>query len=135
MLSIVVNFFNNRREAMRTLHSLTRAYQRSAGDIPFEVIAIDNGSSQPLTEAEVRAFGPEFHHRFVQTKSVSPVAAVNAACRDAQGEELLVIIDGAHILSPGIYRLATAAFRLFPAPFIATVGFHLGPKTQNQSVT
>lgn len=134
MLSIIINFYNNRREAMNSLHALTRGYQRDANAIDFEVIAIDNGSTQPLTEAEVRAFGPEFHYRFVQTDSVSPAAAINAACRDARGDQLVIIIDGAHLLSPGIYALAERAFVQFATPFLATVSFHLGPKQQNQSV-
>jgi glycosyltransferase involved in cell wall biosynthesis len=134
MLSIIINFYNNRREAMNSLHALTRAYQRDAAAIDFEVMAIDNGSTQPLTAAEVQAFGPEFHYRFVQTDSVSPAAAINAACRDARGDQLLVIIDGAHLLSPGIYALAQRAFAQFANPLLATVSFHLGPKQQNQSV-
>jgi len=134
MLSVVVNFFNNRREAMNTLHSLTCTYQRDASDIEFEVIAIDHGSSQPLSESDVRAFGSEFNYRYVQTDAVSPAAAINAACRDARGDRLIVIIDGAHILSPGIYSLATQAFSHFASPFIATAAFHLGPKQQNVSV-
>ena len=134
MISVVVNFYNNRREAMNTLHSLTRAYQRDAAAIEFEVIALDHGSTLPLNEADVRAFGPEFQYRFVKTKSVSPAVAINAACRDARGEHLLVIIDGAHILSPGIYALAQRAFEDFTSPFLANAPFHLGPKQQNESV-
>jgi hypothetical protein len=134
MLSIVVNFYNNRREAMNTLYSLTRTYQRDAHAIDFEVIALDHGSSLPLNEADVRAFGPEFQYRFFETKSVSPAAAVNAACREARGEQLLVIVDGAHILSPGIYALAQRAFAQFSSVFLASVSFHLGPKQQNESM-
>lgn len=135
MLSIVINFYNNHREAMNTLYSLTRTYQRDAADIEFEVIAIDHGSSQPLAESDVRAFGSEFHYRYEHTDAVSPVAAINAACRDARGDRLIVIIDGAHILSPGIYSLATRAFSHFESPFLATAAFHLGPKQQNVSVS
>ncbi|MFT3790489.1 MAG: glycosyltransferase [Rudaea sp.] len=134
MISVVVNFHNNRREAANTLYSLTRAYQRDAQAIEFEVIALDHGSTLPLSETEVRAFGPEFDYRFVETESVSPAAAINAACREARGEHLLVIIDGAHILSPGIYALASRAFAQFASPFLATAPFHLGPKQQNESV-
>src|SRR5690606_12140954 len=120
--------------AMNTLHSLTRAYQRDAGGLEFEVIAIDHGSRAPLDERAVRGFGPEFTCRRVETQAVSPAAAINAACREAAGEQLLVIIDGAHILSPGIYALATRAFAQFRAPLLATVSFHLGPKRQNDSM-
>src|ERR1700722_670590 len=126
MLSVVVNFFNNRREAMNTLYSLTRTYQRDAGDIEFEVIAIDHGSTQPLDADVVRAFGPEFRYRYVETDAVSPVAAINAACTDALGNNLIVIVDGAHILSPGIYALANRALTQFASPFVASVSFHLG---------
>jgi hypothetical protein len=134
MLSVVVNFYNNRREAANTLYSLTRGYQRDIQDLDYEVIAIDNGSSRPLTDAQVRSFGPEFHYQYVQTTSISPAAALNATCRTARGDHLLVVIDGAHILSPGVLALAAKAFANFSSPFVATVPFHLGPKQQNQSV-
>ena len=134
MLSIVINFYNNRREAMNTLYSLTRAYQQGIQNLDYEVIAVDNGSSQPLSEDQVRAFGPEFHYRYVRTTSISPGPALNAACREARGDRLLVVIDGAHILSPGVVALTSEAFTHFPAPFLATVPFHLGPKQQNHSV-
>ncbi|MEO8719199.1 MAG: glycosyltransferase [Burkholderiales bacterium] len=129
-----MNFFNNRREARNTLHSLTTRYQRGADRLAYEVIAVDNGSTDRLSEAEVRAYGPQFHYRYVQNASVSPAAAINAACHDAAGEHLLVIIDGAHILSPRILELASLAFTSLPSPFIATVLFHLGPKHQYDSV-
>jgi len=133
-LSVVVNFHNNRREARNTLHSLTREYQLDAQDIPYEVIALDHGSTQPLTEADVCSFGPQFQYRSVPTQSVSPVAAINEACHQAAGEQLLILIDGAHILTPGVLRLLREAFRRFQSPFVATVPFHLGPKRQNLSV-
>lgn len=134
MLSIVVNFFNNRREARNTLHSLTAGYQHGAAGLAYEVIALDNGSREPLSEAEVRAHGPQFRYRYVKNASVSPAAAINAACRDAAGEQLLVLIDGAHILSPRVLQLANLAFSSLSSPFVATVPFHLGPKHQYDSV-
>ncbi len=134
MLSVIVNFFNNRREARNTLYSLTAGYQHGIDGLDYEVIAVDNGSSEPLAEAEVRAHGPQFRYRYVNNASVSPAAAINAACREAAGERLLIMIDGAHILSPGILRLSHLAFSSLPAPFIATVLFHIGPKHQYDSV-
>jgi len=133
-LSIIVNFYNNVREAPNTLYSLSRDYQREATDIPYEVIALDHASTRPLSEEAVRAFGPEFQYRFVETQSVSPAAAINAACRDAAGDRLVVMIDGAHIVTPNVLQLVTDAFRQYPSPFIATAMFHLGPKRQNLSV-
>lgn len=133
MISIIVNFFNNRREARNTLHSMSSAYQGAEG-IDYEVIALDNGSPHPLDAAEVRAFGPRFQHRFIETSSKSPAAAINAAAREAAGAELLVLIDGAHILTPGVLRGARRAFDEFESPFVATAPLHLGPRIQNESV-
>jgi glycosyltransferase involved in cell wall biosynthesis len=135
MISIIVNFFNNPREARNTLHSLTRAYQRDCGSVEYEVVAIDNGSKHPLREEEVRGFGPEFRYRYVETRSKSPAGAINAAAQDARGEEVMILIDGAHVLSPGILRLAARAFSAFPSPFVSTCSFHLGPQRQNASIS
>ena len=134
MISIIVNFFNNRREAANTLHSMSAAYQGDSRDIEYEVIALDNGSPQPLDPAAVRAFGEQFRYRFVETASKSPAAAINAAARAAAGDELLVLIDGAHILTTGVLRGARRAFDEFESPFVATAPFHLGPTIQNESV-
>ena len=63
-LSVVVVFYDMRREAPRTLHSLSRGYQRGVDDLDYEVLALDNGSSAPLDEDMVRSHGPEFsYHR------------------------------------------------------------------------
>ncbi|HZP65089.1 MAG TPA: hypothetical protein VFB32_02160 [Rudaea sp.] len=134
MLSIVVNFYNNRREAANTLYALTRKYQGLAADFRYEVIALDHGSTLPLSAEDVRAFGPEFVYRYIETSDISPVRAVNAACRDAAGDRLAIMIDGAHIVSPGVLAGIERAFTLFASPFVATVPLHLGPKVQNASV-
>ena len=44
-LSVVVVFYNMRREAARTLHSLSRAYQQGVDDLDYEVIVVENGSA------------------------------------------------------------------------------------------
>lgn len=134
MLSIVVNFFNNRREARNALYSMTRKYQMGSKDLPYEVIVVDHGSTEPLDAEDVQSYGAEFKYRYVPTTAVSPAQAINDACRDAAGDILMVIIDGAHILSPGIFLRYAEAFRLFSSPFVIVPAMHLGPKIQNASV-
>lgn len=130
MISVVVNFYNNRREAPNTLYSLSSRYQQFDD---FEVIVIDNGSPKPLSEAEVKSFGRHFQYRFIENASKSPVSAINQAVRDARGEHVLVMIDGAHIISPGVYELMDKAFCLFEHPFVATTPFHIGEFMQNDA--
>ncbi len=52
-IPVIVCFFDMRREARRTLFSLTDGYQRGIEVGSYEVIAIDNGSNEPLDETEV----------------------------------------------------------------------------------
>ncbi len=72
--------YNMRREAARTLHSLSRSYQRGVEDLDYEVIVVENGSDpdQRLGEEFVRSFGPEFRYiDLAGEASPSPAPAVN----------------------------------------------------------
>ncbi len=104
MFSVVVVFYDMRREAERTLTSLTRAYQRGIGNLRYEVLCVDNGSPEPLEAEWVAGFGPEFRLLRPSVVSPSPVLAINEAARAAQGRYICVMIDGAHVLTPGVLR-------------------------------
>src|SRR2546423_206527 len=80
-LSIIVNFYNMRREAARTLTSLTRSYQRHVQDLPYEVLCIDNGSDPPLERAWVESFGPQFRLIRPENPQPSPCSVINTAAR------------------------------------------------------
>ncbi len=132
-LTVIVNFFNMRREAARTLHSLTPGYQGvDAG--ACRVVAIDNGSNEALDPDWVRGLGANFEYVAFQPEWPSPCAAINACVESSRTEYVMVCIDGARMLSPGILRHAHMAFRLDSHPFVYTLGMHLGPKPQSESM-
>lgn len=133
-LSVVVNFFDMRREARRTLFSLTDGYQRGLHGGGYEVIAIDNGSREPLDEAEVRSFGPGFRYQYYEPTAPSPAAALNYGVEIAASDLVMLVIDGARILSPGVLPYALEAREAFDHPFVYTIGMHLGPDSQNASL-
>jgi cephalosporin hydroxylase len=110
-LSVIVNFYNMRREAARTLTSLTRSYQRQVEGLPYEVLCIDNGSDPPLERAWVESFGPDFRLIRPEHPQPSPCSAINMAAAQARGEYLAIMIDGAHLLTPGVLHEAMSAFR------------------------
>jgi cephalosporin hydroxylase/GT2 family glycosyltransferase len=118
LVSFIVVFFNMAREAARTLTSLQRSYQRGADTINYEVICIDNGSAVPLDPAWVAGFGPEFRLMRPERSSPSPVALMNAAARTARGHHLALMIDGAHLLSPGVLREVAEAIAEAPSVVI-----------------
>ena len=61
-LSVVVIFYNMRREAARTLYSLSREYKKNTNDFKYEVISVDNGSKEPLDETTVKGMGDNFRY-------------------------------------------------------------------------
>ncbi len=129
-LSVVVNFFNMRREAERTLFSLTPAYQ-DVDPAAYEVVVIDNGSIEPLDEHWVTGFGENFRYLYHDTQSKSPCGAMNRAARAAEAHLVMCIIDGARILSPRVLKYSLLLAGLYEHPFIYTLGMHIGSKPQN----
>ena len=113
-LSVIVNFYNMRREAARTLHSLSRAYQQGIEDLQYEVLCLDNGSNPPLEAAFVESFGPEFRLVRPDRPHPSPVGPMNRVADEAKGKVIAVMIDGAHVLTPGVVRQAMEVFREHP---------------------
>lgn len=133
-LSVIVITYNMRREAARTLHSLTRGYQQGIADLNYEVIVVDNGSSEPLGEEYVRSFGRNFSYYLIENAPPSPAYAINFGASKAKGKILAIMIDGAHILTPGILRYAMSAFKIYTKPVVATRYWFLGPGQQGVTI-
>lgn len=133
LLSVVVAFHDMQREAPRTLETLSPAYQQGVTAEQYEVIAVDIGSEPPLDEQLIpRASSRARLLRFPRV--ASPAAAINAAVRESAGDAVMVCIDGARMLTPGIVRLSLAALNGFPDSLVATASWHLGPKVQHESM-
>jgi glycosyltransferase involved in cell wall biosynthesis len=129
-LSVVVIFYNMRREAPRTLYSLSQAYQKNTDGLKYEVMAVDNGSPEPLDESTVQSMGENFRYIYFDARTPSPCQALNYAVKLARGKLITLCIDGARILSPGILHYSRLASRLYENPFVYTLGMHLGHKPQ-----
>ena len=125
-LSLIVNFYNMRREAERTLTSLSQAYQRVDEPFSYEVLCIDNGSSPPLDAAWIAGFGPQFRLIRPDARQPSPCRAINQAALAARGRYLGIMIDGAHVLSPGVFNEAAAAWREDPQAVVALRHWFVG---------
>ncbi|MEM9273501.1 MAG: tetratricopeptide repeat protein [Cyanobacteria bacterium P01_F01_bin.143] len=134
MITVIVIFYNMQREARRTLFTLTTAYQRNVTTDQYEVIAIDNGSSEPLDPEEVRSYGHNFRYLYQPTDSASPAAALNRGIREAKTPFVMCLIDGARMLSPGILSHTLMAIRTFNEPFVYTIAMHLGKQVQHKAM-
>ncbi len=134
MLSVVVVVYNMRREAPRTLHSLAVPYQRRVVPEDYEVIVVDNGSTEPLERGLVESFGPGFRYFYRETDSASPAEAVNFGVRQARHDDLGLFVDGARIASPGLLDFARRGLALAERPLVAALAWHLGPELQSLAV-
>lgn len=133
-LSLVVVAFDMPREIVRTVRSLSPPSQRGITVAEYELIVVDNGSSEPIDRQACEAFGATIRWLRIENAPVSPALAVNRGLMMASAPLVGVMIDGARMASPGLLHHALAASRLSPRPVIGTFSFHLGPGLQQQTV-
>ncbi len=123
-----------RREAARTLRSLSKDYQLGAHSLSYEVIVVDNGSTEPLDKELVRSFGNHFSYHYIKNAPASPAYAINFGASMAKGKILAIMIDGAHMLTPGLFKHAMTAFRSLDNPVVAPRYWFLGPGQQGDTI-
>lgn len=133
-LSIIVVGFAMARELPRTLASLARDYQQGAAGLAYEVLLVDNGGAAPLAlDTELLRRLP-LRQLAMSEPQPSPAGAINLGAREAQGEILCLMIDGAHLLTPGVVHWALRSFAAFDDPVTAVRYFYLGPGDQPETV-
>ena len=127
-----------RREAERTLHSLSRAYQEELGDVDYEVIVVENGSDddQKLGAAFVASFGPEFRYLDLgaDAHAVAGRSRSTGASAPGAAAAFALMIDGAHVLTPGVLRFGLAGLATYAPAIVATQQWYVGPGQQGDAM-
>ena len=131
-LSIIVGLYNMEREAPRTLTTLSPGYQGIPAD-DYEVVLVDNGSRRPLAESSPVAHSENVRYTFIDNADPSPTNEINAAVDASTGDLVMVVIDGARMLSPRVLQRTLQAFQVFDDPFVYAASLHLGSQLQNDS--
>lgn len=137
-LTVVVVFFNMRREAARTLRSLSRAYQLGLDDVGYEVIAVENGSAPDgrLGADFVESFGPEFRYiDLADDARPSPAHALNRGIQAGRGKAFALMIDGAHVLTPSVLRFGLTGLKTYEPAIVATQQWYVGPGQQGEAMS
>ncbi|MDX8481249.1 glycosyltransferase [Mesorhizobium sp. VK24D] len=129
-VSVVVVAYNIPRELPRTLLSLATPYQQSVTTNDYEVIVVDNGSSPAVSESLVSGYGPNFRLLRIDDASPSPAAAVNLGIKEARGDKIGVMIDGARIVTPGLVHFGRIGLDMAPTAVVAAPGWYLGSDIQ-----
>ena len=136
-LSVVLVVHNMRREAERSLHALSRAYQQGVQGLDYEVIVVENGSApdQRLGEDLVRSFGPEFRYLDLADQATpSPAPALNRGIAASVGTRLALMVDGAHIVTPGVLRNGMTGLAAHEPAIVAIQPWYVGPGQQGDTM-
>jgi cephalosporin hydroxylase len=136
-LAVVVVVHNMRREAARTLHSLSRSYQRGVDDLDYEVVVVENGSesAQRLGEEFVRSFGREFRYIDLgHDAAPSPAGAINRGIAASSAGSLALMVDGAHLLTPGVLHFGMLGLSAYAPAIVTAKQWYVGPGQQPQMV-
>ena len=130
-ITFVIAAYNIPRQLHRTLTSLTPYYQ-GCTPAKLEIIVIDNGSSESLNRDDYSEFGRLTRIIRVDGKS-SPVQGLNQGIREASFDTIAVMIDGAHVLSPGVVTNVSRIVNAFSRPVINVPQYTMGDVSQNIS--
>lgn len=133
-LSVIVVVYNMLRAAPRSLHALSSAYQQGISAEDYEIIVVENGSPQPLEAAQIEALASNIHYHYLVAPPPSPAHAINYGVSHARGEVLAIMVDGAHILTPGTLRYALDMFAAHRNPLVLTAPFFLGHGPQTETI-
>ncbi len=129
-VSVVIVVHRMSRQAMRSLQSLSPAYQLGVTAEQYEVLVFENASDDTLSPEFVRALPSNFRYTLLDPGEPSPVFALNRGLREARGKLVGAMIDGARIVTPELIRRALFASRLHPLSVITTLGWYLGCDVQ-----
>ncbi|HET8619427.1 MAG TPA: CmcI family methyltransferase [Acidimicrobiales bacterium] len=132
-LSVIMVVHDMRREARRSLQSLTRRYQQGLDGTRYEVIVVENGSApgERLGAQMVEGFGRPFRYIDMGADATpSPVAAMNRGLAESRGRAVALMVDGAHVLTPGVLRHGLAGLDAYEPAIVATQPWYVGPGQQ-----
>jgi hypothetical protein len=132
-LSIVMVVHRMSRQAENTLFTFGPAYQRHVAASDYEIVVVENASSDVLGEARAKAAAPNVRYFLRDEPGTSPAPALNFGVARAAAPVVGLVIDGARMVTPRVVEYALLARRLDPHALVVVPGYHLGPTEQQSS--
>lgn len=130
--SFLILCYDMAEEVKNTLLSLTPEYQTEEKD-NYEVLIAENPSPNNLSNIDFSEYGADISY-FRNKENIPLTKALNDLATKAKGEYLIVIPDGARLLSSGIIKYCKQAIKIEEKSIVAFHGFHLGLYPQQISL-
>ena len=134
-LTIIIIVYDMPTQAMNTLYSFSRKYQKNVSEKDYEILVVENKSANTLDANAVRALGANFQYYLRNETGVSPAKALNFGAEKASGKYLGLIIDGARMVTPRVIEYVLMAFRQSQYSMVAVPGYNLGPSEQQHHIS
>lgn len=131
LLSVIVIGYKMSRQLANTLFTLSTAYQRGVSEQDYEVIVVENASSDNFDESILPSLGNNFHFYRREETAQTPVPAINFAFEKCRGQAVGLMIDGARMVTPRVIEYALASQRLADNFLTVVPGYHLGDQAQH----
>jgi len=126
-ISVLVIVYKMPRQALNTIYSLSVHHQKNVRESDFEIVVVENESSNNLDEKDVLAIGANIRYFRRQESSASPCGAINFGLEKCAGKSIGLMIDGARMVTPRIIEYALLAQHADADSLIAVPGYNLGP--------
>src|SRR5690625_3992840 len=131
-ISVLDVIYRMSHQAENTLRSLSAKYQRDIAVGEYEVVVVENNSDDELGRERAKSIAKNIRYFYREESAVSPVPAFQQAVEQARGEVLGIIIDGAHMVTPGVLSNVQSAFRMDSEAVVAVPGYHIGDCHQDK---
>ena len=133
-LSVVLIVYDMPAQAEKTIRSLLTDYQHDVAPWDYELLIIENPSSNTLPQSFVESLPPYCSYLLREDSRPTPVHAINEGLRLARGRNVCVMIDGARLVTPGVIKNVIRGHQLSEQAVVTVPGYHLGKELQQVAV-
>jgi hypothetical protein len=134
IVSFVLIVYDMPAQAQNTVRSLLPDYQLDARPQDYEVLIIENESTNTMSREFLDGLPPNFTYHLRKETQPTPIHAINYGIAQARGENICVMIDGARLLTPGVLKNILRGHRISSRSVVTVPGYHLGIELQQKAV-
>ena len=134
VVSFVVVVYDMPLQAQNTVRSLLPDYQRGACPADYEVVIVENDSSNTMSGDFINTLPSNFSYHLRKEDQPTPIYAISYGIEKARGTNICVMIDGARLVTPGVVNNMVRGHRLATCAMVTVPGYHLGVELQQKSV-
>lgn len=133
-LSIIVIVYDMPLQAKRTLQSLSPQYQEGVSQRDYEVIVVENQSTNNMDRDFLASLPGNFSYHLRAEREPTPVHAINHGVGISRGRHICIMIDGARMITPGVIKNILRGHRLQEKSVVTVPGYHIGERVQQDAV-